>query len=310
MSLMVQRLSVDLPSPEGRVRALDGVDLVLTPGETLALVGESGAGKSVLIETILRLLPQGSRVWGRILYRGLDLLRLPPRDFRNLLGKGLAWVPQNAATAFHPTLPLGTQLTEGLLVRGVPRDVALARARALLEALDLEDETLRLYPHQLSGGMLQRALLATALALEPEVLLVDEPSKGLDPSRKAQLAALLARAQALKPRLALLLVSHDLELVRRVAQRVVVLHGGQVVEEASTEILFRSPLHPFTQALLEALPENGLRALPWVESRRAGGCRFYPRCPQAEGRCREEEPPLFPAGTAKVRCWRHGPGSR
>lgn len=307
MSLRVEALRVAFPGPDGWVEVLEDFSLTLSPGETVALVGESGAGKSVFIETVLGLLPAGCRVSGRAWFEGQDLLSLNPAQLRPWLGRVLAWVPQSAAQALHPMLPLGFQLREALEARGVPRAEARRRVFELLEALDLRpaERVAGQFPHQLSGGMRQRALLVAALAQRPRVLLVDEPTKGVDTERKAQVVALLRQAQALQPELAVLVVTHDLELVQAIADRVVVLYAGQIVEASSTSDFFQAPLHPFAQALLAALPQRGLQALPWAESRLVQGCRFHSRCPKVMERCRAQAPPLISRPSSEVRCWLH-----
>lgn len=305
MSLQAHNLTVAFPSASGPVQVLEDFSLELEPGQTVALIGESGAGKSVFIETVLRLLPEGCTVSGSVMYKGQNLLSLSPAALRPLLGQELAWVPQSAAQALHPMLPLGLQLTEALVARGLPKKQAEDRVHGLLEALDLRPATTiaKQYPHQLSGGMRQRALVVAALAQHPKVLLVDEPTKGVDTERKQQVAQLLRQAQQLQPDLATLVVTHDLELVRAVAGRVVVLYAGQTVESSSALEFFAAPQHPFAQALLSALPQNGLQALPWAESRSVQGCRFHTRCPKALPRCQSEEPLLLNSDAAQVRCW-------
>lgn len=305
MSLTAQGLTVAFPSANGPVKVLEDFSLVLSPSETLALIGESGAGKSVFIETVLGLLPEGCTVSGSVVYEGRDLLKLRPDQLRPLLGQELAWVPQSATQALHPMLPLEVQLSEGLIARGIPKPQARQRVHELLEALDLRpaQQVARQYPHQLSGGMRQRAMLVAALAQNPKVLLVDEPTKGVDTERKQQVAELLRQTQRPQPELATLVVTHDLELVRAIADRVMVLYAGQTVEASSATDFFQAPKHPFAQALLAALPQYGLQALPWTESRSVQGCRFHTRCPRAMERCKTEEPPLISHAQAEVRCW-------
>lgn len=305
--LEVQELSVAFPKPGGYEEVLWGVSFCLEAGEALALIGESGGGKSVLIEALLRLLPWGSRVSGRALFQGRDLLAMPPQEHWTLLGQKIAWIPQAAAEALHPLLPVGFQLAEPLLIRGNPRQEAYARLAGLFRALDLPEEALHRYPHQLSGGMRQRALVAGALATGATLVLADEPTKGVDVLRKDQTIALFQKARVLNPGMGLLLVTHDLPFAQALAQKVVVLYAGKVVEQGKAQTFFQGPLHPYAQALLEALPEREFKPLPLGLGREGrGGCPFFPFCPEAYTPCEEGDPPLFQTPKGRVRCWRYG----
>lgn len=301
--LEVQGLSVAFQHEE----VLREVDLNLEAGETVALIGESGGGKSVLIETLLHLLPPRSQVKGRAFFRGEDLLALSSHAHRALLGQHIAWIPQATTEALHPMLLVGFQLAEPLLLRGVPRREAYARLAKLFAALDLPLETLHRYPHQLSGGMRQRALVAGALLTGAALVLADEPTKGIDALRKRQVVALFQKAQALNPEMALLLVTHDLPLAQALADRVAVLFAGRVVEVSRAQSFFQAPAHPYAKALLEALPERGLKPLQLGLGREVEkGCPFAPSCPEIFSPCREREPPLLPLPKGSVRCWRYG----
>jgi peptide/nickel transport system ATP-binding protein len=307
--LEVQKLSVAFPKPGGYEEVLREVSFCLEAGETLALIGESGGGKSVLIEALLRLLPRESRVSGRAFFQfqGRDLLAMPLREHRSLLGQKIAWIPQAATEALHPLLPVGFQLAEPLLVRGIPRREAYARLVGLFRALDLPEEALHRYPHQLSGGMRQRALVAGALATGATLVLADEPTKGVDVLRKDQTIALFQKSRVLNPGMGLLLVTHDLPFAQALAQKVVVLYAGKVVEEGKAQTFFQGPLHPYAQALLEALPERGFKPLPLGLGREGrGGCPFFPFCPEGSMPCEEGDPPLFQTPKGRVRCWRYG----
>lgn len=305
MMLSVNKLTVAFAGKATFAPVLEDLWLELGSGETVALVGESGAGKSVFIEAVLRLLPTSCRVTGEIHYQGHNLLALPQSEFRRFLGRELAWVPQSASGALHPMLPIGLQLMEPLLARGMKRQAAWAEIEPLLESLDLKParQVAQSYPHQLSGGMRQRALVAAALAQKPKVLLVDEPTKGVDTERRQQVIALFQEAKQLQPELSVVVVSHDLDLVEALADRVVVLYAGQLVEATGRQAFFSEPRHPFAKALLAALPKNGLEALPWAESRSVTGCRFHPRCPKALERCQSDEPQVTLHEHTHVRCW-------
>ncbi|MCG6953645.1 MAG: dipeptide ABC transporter ATP-binding protein, partial [Betaproteobacteria bacterium] len=312
--LALEGLSTRIDTPLGGVRAVDDVDLELRRGECLALVGESGCGKSMTALSVLRLLPDAARIAaGRVLLDGQDLLGLPEAAMRAVRGRRVAMIFQEPATALNPVLTVGQQITEVLerhaALRGAP---ARARAVALLEQVGVPDSARRLdeYPFQLSGGLKQRVMIAGALAVDPEVLVADEPTTALDVTIQAQILELLARLQAERG-MALLLITHDLGVVARMAQRVAVMYAGEIVELASREAFFRAPQHPYAQMLFEALPRPERRGselavipgqVPPLSSTFAG-CRFAERCPLAFERCRSEPPALLgEPGAHRVRC--------
>ncbi|MGW8268924.1 MAG: ABC transporter ATP-binding protein [Burkholderiales bacterium] len=312
--LALEGLSTRIDTPLGGVRAVDDVDLELRRGECLALVGESGCGKSMTALSVLRLLPDAARIAaGRVLLDGQDLLGLPEAAMRAVRGRRVAMIFQEPATALNPVLTVGRQITEVLerhaALRGAP---ARARAVELLEQVGVPDAARRLdeYPFQLSGGLKQRVMIAGALAVDPEVLVADEPTTALDVTIQAQILELLARLQAERG-MALLLITHDLGVVARMAQRVAVMYAGEIVELARREAFFRAPQHPYAQMLFEALPRPERRGselavipgqVPPLSSTFAG-CRFAERCPLAFERCRREPPALLgEAGAHRVRC--------
>jgi len=295
---------------DGTHHVLDGIDLALEPGGTLGIVGETGCGKSVLARSLLRLneSPPARVVSGEIRFRGRDLLSLPESAMRPLRGRAIAMVFQDPATFLNPVLSVGTQMADAIRgqdrAAGGParrRRAALDQAAALLAAVGLPEpqRLLRAYPHQLSGGMRQRVLIAMALAGEPALLVADEPTTALDVTVQAQVLALirgLVRARGL----ALILISHDLGVVAATCARVAVMYAGTVVEEAPTAELLDRPLHPYAAGLIAAVPD-----LERPDARPAGipgtipslllpppGCRFHPRCPLATDLCRTEKPAL------------------
>ena len=314
--LEIADLRVTFTTADGVARAVDGVDLTVGAGETVGLVGESGCGKSVTALAVLRLVEHPGLIahGSRVRFEGRDLLSLAERDIRAVRGNHLALIPQEPASALNPVLTIGSQIAE--VVRAhqhVSRADAAWRAVEMLKAVGIPDPERRAshYPHQLSGGMRQRALIAIALACQPHLVIADEPTTALDVTIQAEILELLDHLQRLLG-MAVLLITHNLGLVAERTRRVYVMYAGQVVEEATTAALFGAPAHPYTQGLMAAVPNpdrprERLAAIPgqvppataWPD-----GCRFHPRCPFAWDRCRAEAPPLLPAGEGRrTRCW-------
>lgn len=317
--LEVDDLRLGFQAGRQQLCAVDGVSFRIARGETFALLGESGCGKSVTAQGILRLLPAAGRVLGgSVRYDGTDLLALPEVAMRAYRGGKIAMIFQEPATSLNPVLTVGQQIAEvlarHLALRG---EAARARSQELLEQVGIADPARRLdeYPFQLSGGMQQRVMIAIALAGEPELLIADEPTTALDVTMQAQILDLLAQLQAERG-MAILLITHDLGVVARLAQRVGVMYAGELVEIAGREQFFTQPAHPYTQALFAALPDAGRRGAPLrtivgqvpALSALPPGCRFAPRCPQAMPVCREENPVWrVDACGAQVRChWQNG----
>jgi peptide/nickel transport system ATP-binding protein len=302
----------------GTARAVDGVSFELAAGETLGIVGESGCGKTVMSLSILRLIPEppGHILPGSFIeFEGRNLLTLPPRELRAVRGNRIAMVFQEPMTSLNPVLPIGSQVAEAALVhQKLSRADARKRAIDLLRLVGIPDPETRVddYPHQLSGGMRQRVMIAMALICHPQILIADEPTTALDVTIQAQILDLLGRLQR-ELNMAVLLITHDLGVVAGSADRVVVMYAGQVVETAATRALFATPQHPYTEGLLASIPRldqprERLRSIPGsVPPATAwpSGCRFHPRCPYAWDKCRAEEPPLLDTGTAghSARCW-------
>jgi dipeptide transport system ATP-binding protein len=293
----------------GGFTAVDGVDLDVAEGELLGIVGESGSGKSVSMMALMGLIdPPGVVQADALRFAGQELLALGPAQRRRLVGKDIAMVFQDALNSLNPSHTVGAQVAEVLRVHLGLRGAALdARVLELFERVEIPAAKSRLssYPHQLSGGMNQRVMIAMALACEPRLLIADEPTTALDVTIQAQVMDLLRRLQR-EQGLALVLITHDLAVVAEMARRVAVMYAGQVVEEGLAEELFERPRHPYTAALLAALPEHNrgarrLAALPGVvpgRYDRPTGCLFAPRCAQAQPRCTAERPAL----AAGVRC--------
>jgi oligopeptide/dipeptide ABC transporter ATP-binding protein len=303
---MIQDLQTHFFTGEGVVRAVDGVTLSVRPGETLGLVGESGCGKTVTALSILRLVPDppGRIVGGTICFDGRDLLRLPEEEMRSIRGCAISMIFQEPMTSLNPVFTVGEQVAEGIRHhQKVSRREAWDRAVEVLRRVKIPDPARRAYeyPHQLSGGLRQRVMIAMALALGPRLLIADEPTTALDVTIQAQIIELLMGLQE-EMQMAVILITHDLGVIAETADRVVVMYAGRVVEEASAEQLFETPLHPYTQGLLESLPKlevgkrhRRLTAIPGVIPNLLDlptGCKFAPRCPKVIGDCWPTEPEL------------------
>jgi oligopeptide/dipeptide ABC transporter ATP-binding protein len=313
--LDVRDLSVTFTTRAGVARAADGVSFAVAAGETLALVGESGCGKTVTALSLLRLLPAAARVdpASRIQFDGADVLALAPEPLRALRGGGIGMVFQEPAANLNPVLSVAAHLVETIRAhRPLTRAAARARARELLAMVGLPDPDrhLRQYPHELSGGMQQRVLLALALAGEPKLLVADEPTTALDVTTQAEILELLDTLRR-QLGMAMLLITHNLAIAATIADRVAVMYGGRIVETAPAAALFTSPAHPYTEGLLRAAPrldgpDRPTPAIPGsVPPATAwpAGCRFRPRCAHAFDRC-TDEPALLPAGADRgARCW-------
>ena len=315
-ALEVSKLRTRLDTPRGTVHAVDGVDFELRRGECFALVGESGSGKSMTALSVLRLLPDAGRIaGGKVLLQDEDLLALPESAMRAVRGRRVAMIFQEPATALNPVLTVGRQITEVIERHtALKGGAANARALELLDAVGIPDAARRSveYPFQLSGGLKQRVMIAAALAAEPEVLIADEPTTALDVTIQAQILDLLAKLQAERS-MAILLITHDLGIVARMAQRVAVMYAGEIVEVAERAAFFAAPQHPYAQKLFQALPSPQKRGadlsviagqVPPLTGRFTG-CRFADRCEFTFQRCRDEAPGLIPlqgAEARQVRC--------
>jgi len=303
---------------KGTARAVDDVSFDLYPGETLGIVGESGCGKTVTSLSILRLVPEppGHILPGSLIeFEGRNLLALPAPELRAVRGNQIAMIFQEPMTSLNPVFTVGDQIAEAAIIhQQLSRSAARARAIEMLRLVGIPDPAERVdhYPHQLSGGMRQRVMIAMALICHPKVLIADEPTTALDVTIQAQILELLDNLQT-EFGMAVLLITHDLGVVAGHADRVVVMYAGRVVETARTEELFEHPTHPYTEGLLAAVPRIDaprarLHAIPGqVPAATAWppGCRFHPRCPYAWEKCVAEEPPLLESGSPghTARCW-------
>ena len=318
--LEVDELKTWFFTRDGVVRAVDGVSISVARGETLALVGESGCGKSVTSLSILRLIasPPGRTVAGRVVFEGCDLLGLSEPEMRKIRGDAISMIFQEPMTSLNPVLTIGHQIAEVLLLhRGLSREAATRRAVEMLRLVRIPEPARRVaeYPHQLSGGMRQRVMIAMALACEPRLLIADEPTTALDVTIQAQILQLM---RELKERTgaAIVLITHDLGVVAEMAQRVVVMYAGRKVEEAPVADLFARPCHPYTRGLLDSIPKLGAGSADGATrlSEIAGtvpslaepivGCAFAPRCAYATSRCRSDYPPFEEKAPGhSAACW-------
>ena len=319
--LLVKNLKVSFSTAKKELIAVRGISYQLNQGEILALVGESGCGKTVSALSVLRLIqePPGKIVSGEILFAGKDLLKLKKKELQDRRGKGIAMIFQDPMTSLNPVLTIGEQIIETLL-----RHTSLSRKKAreksfrLLEQVEIPspEQKLDQYPHQLSGGMRQRVMIAMALSCSPRILIADEPTTALDVLIQAQILSLLKKIKN-DTQMSILLITHDLGVVAEVAERVMVMYAGEIVESGSVTDLFRSPLHPYTIGLMESIPtlestQQKLSKLKEISgtvpslSQVPFGCPFHPRCSAAETRCKTDKPKLKKISqTHSASCWLH-----
>ncbi|MFF7353138.1 MULTISPECIES: ABC transporter ATP-binding protein [Streptomyces] len=311
MLLEVRDLHVEFRTRDGVAHAVNGVSYEVDAGETLAVLGESGSGKSVTAQAVMGILdmPPGRITGGRILFQGRDLLKLREEERRKVRGAGMAMIFQDALSALNPVISVGDQLGEMFVVhRGMSKKDARARAVELMERVRIPGAAQRVrdYPHQFSGGMRQRIMIAMALALEPALVIADEPTTALDVTVQAQVMDLLAELQR-EYRMGLILITHDLGVVADVADRIAVMYAGKIVESAPVHDLYKAPAHPYTRGLLDSIPRldqkgqelYAIKGLPPNLTDIPPGCSFHPRCPMARDVCRTDEPPLYEVSGAR-----------
>ncbi|MEM2929257.1 MAG: ABC transporter ATP-binding protein [Thermoproteota archaeon] len=319
--LEVEDLTVEYWARRGRVRAVDSVSFTLDRAETLGVVGESGSGKSTLGLSLIRLVPPPGRIIGGHLWlEGTDLLKLGEEEMRNVRGRKIAFVFQDPMTSLNPVKKIGEHFVE--LIRThepkTSREEALRRAEKLLDDVGIQSERINDYPHQLSGGMRQRVMIALAIALNPSIVIADEPTTALDVIVQAKILDLLKNVQNTYS-MAMIIITHDLSIALERCNKILVMYAGQMVEYASTEDIYKKPQHPYTRGLLKSIPNielagQKLEAIPGSPPdllNSPKGCRFWPRCPGALGKCREAEPqPVETELGHLVRCFLHEDGEK
>ncbi|HTU32060.1 MAG TPA: ABC transporter ATP-binding protein [Solirubrobacteraceae bacterium] len=309
--LDVRDLSVDYLTEKGDVHVLHQVNFAVAEREFVGIVGESGCGKSTLLFAVAQLLsPPGEVVGGEVIFRGRDMVRLHGGELRHLRWRDYSMVMQSAMNALNPMKSIGGQFKDALEAHGTQsREEIQSRSREVLELVGIDAVHLGSYPHQLSGGMRQRAMIAMALLFTPQLVIMDEPTSALDVVAQQ---SLMTKIRELQQRLgfAVLFVTHDMSVVSRYSDRVIVMYAGQIAESAPTEAIFERPLHPYSRGLMNAFPSirgprremAGIPGSPPDLANPPAGCRFHPRCPEAMDICRTREPALYDRDGAKVRC--------
>lgn len=294
--LEIINLRTHFPSPDGLVKAVDAVDLRIDSRERLGLIGETGCGKTVLGMSIIRLLQPSTRIQGRIIYKGKDLLGLVEEEMRLLRGKEIAMILQNPTTSLNPVLKVGDQIAEVIrLHKGFDKKDAKARAVEMLAAAMIPEAEKRAdqYPHELSGGMKERVMIAMGLASQPSFVIADEPTKGLDARTKAEIIRLIRDMTSER---SMLMITHDLTAAGEICDRIAVMYAGELLEEASAKTILNDPNHPYTQGFLHSLPSRGLKPISGSSPSLIDpphGCRFHPRCPWTRDICRREHPQMM-----------------
>jgi oligopeptide transport system ATP-binding protein len=298
--LTVSDLEVGFDTPEGVVKAVNGLGFEVNAGETLAIVGESGAGKSQLVMAIMGLLAENGSASGKAEFQGRDLMQMKPQELNGVRGRHIAMIFQDPMTSLNPYLTIEKQMIEVVMHhQGLRRDEARAHAVEMLRAVRIPDpeERIRQYPHEYSGGMRQRVMIAMGLLCQPDLLIADEPSTALDVTVQAQITQLVGELSA-KTNMAVLLITHDLAVVAEICDRVIVMYAGEIVESGSSEDIFYRPLHPYTQGLLSSVPrldriDDELHAIPGNPPNLLDlptGCRFRDRCSEATEQCKQTPP--------------------
>ena len=320
--LDITDLTVSFHTYAGPVRAVSGVSFQVFPGETVGIVGESGCGKSVTAHSIMRLIPTppGQYDSGRITFDGADLLKKSEYELKKIRGNAIGMIFQDAMTALNPVLTIGSQITEQLFAhKKLSGQAASLQAAELLRmvGIPLPEERLNNYPHQFSGGMRQRAMIAMALSCQPRLLIADEPTTALDVTIQAQILDLLKELQA-RLKTSVILISHDLGAIAGQCQRVLVMYAGKIVESGTALDIFHHPLHPYTRGLLKSVPRldadrktplTAIDGQPPDLLQPPAGCHFHPRCPHAMQICAEHYPRLTPIGGHSVHCWLQHPAA-
>lgn len=307
--LSIQNLKVHFHTEDGAVRAVNDVFLDIEEGKTLGLIGETGCGKTVLGLAILRLLSENTKVEGKILYRGRDLLKLNEDEMRKIRGKEIAMIFQNPLTSLNPVLTIGTQLSEPFeLHQGLKKKDAIQKVIEMLKLVRISSPSERVneYPHEFSGGMRQRAMIAMGLACKPSLIIADEPTKGLDVTIQAQVVDLMKELTT-NSKTSMLLITHDLGVAAELCDNIAIMYPGEIVEYADIKEFFKNPKHPYAQGFLGSLPSRGLKPMNGMSPsliNLPGGCKFHPRCPFTREICKSKRPEMVEIGKKHfVRCF-------
>ena len=307
-NIQVQDLYVYFPVEQGYVRAVDGISMCFPWGEMTAIIGESGCGKSILGQALLNILPDYVEQRGQIIYQGVDVVG-NPEGIAQFYGKEFGIVPQNPGEALNPSRKIGKQFNDILQALGkADADNSLKTHWLRFFGLEAVERVLQAYPHELSGGMQQRVLCAMSCCGQPRWILADEPTKGLDEQVCAVVYENLLKIKA-TGKCGMMIITHDLHLAQQVCDSIAVMYSGQIVETGRE--IFTRPLHPYTQAFLASLPENGFQTMEGsapAPTDKLEGCKFAPRCPYCQERCRQQVPPVYQVGKTKVRCFRYAQG--
>jgi len=293
--LDIVNLRTHFPSPDGMVKAVDAIDLQIDNKERLGLIGETGCGKTVLGMSIIRLLLPSTKVKGQIMYKGKDLLLLKEEEMRLLRGREISMILQNPTMSLNPVLKVGDQIAEVIayhrrLDKKLAKDMAVEMLAAAM--IDFPAKRANQYPHELSGGMKERVMIAMGLASQPSFVIADEPTKGLDESTKAEIVRLIREMTTGR---SMLMITHDLAAAGEICDRIAVMYAGEILEEASAKTILSNPHHPYTQGFIGSLPSHGLHPIPGSSPSLIDppqGCRFHPRCPRATELCKREHPQM------------------
>jgi len=317
--LSVKNLKTYFYTKDGVVKAVDGIDFEVNKGETLGMVGESGCGKSVSALSVMRLLPipPAKIINGEIYFKGKNILKIGEPEMRKVRGKNISMIFQEPMTSLNPVYTIGKQISEAIrLHQGLNKEKTQEKTIEMLRLVEISEPSRRLkeYPHQMSGGMRQRVMIAMALSCNPELLIADEPTTALDVTIQAQILDLIIKLQK-ELGTSVLIITHNLGVIAEMADRVIVVYAGKAVESANTHEIFRHPGHPYTRGLLRSVPRLDMDKSVKLQTIEGtvpdalsfpDGCRFHPRCPFASKKCRIEEPPFANIGNGhKVRCWRY-----
>ncbi|WP_233096045.1 ABC transporter ATP-binding protein [Alicyclobacillus sp. SO9] len=309
--LELKDVRVDFRTSIGRVQAVRGVNLTVKPGEAVGIVGESGSGKSVTVQSIMRLLPKTAKIEGSLTWNGTNIAEISEKQMQRIRGRDISMIFQDPLTALNPTMKIGRQIAESLVLhKKIPPRKALTQAVNLLELVGIPDPKQRAnsYPHEFSGGMRQRVVIAIAIACEPKLVIADEPTTALDVTVQAQILELLKNLQQ-ELNMSLLFITHDLAVISQIAERVAVMYAGQIVEEGPVEQVLLNPVHPYTRGLVNSRPKSGQSNLTPIPGSPPDllnpppGCAFTARCPYAMQVCKEHAPPSFETHSHNVNCW-------